>query len=215
MSPGWYVTLHGEGCDLRTWSRELADVAVGRLLEAPQDLWVLTSARFATCKDHGEVRALAEPLIDDLNVTMAGEHATLPLNVSAIVLVGADGARDYQHCIYLSLQPRGRVAARGVHKNELDARPLRDRVHGLLVQLVGARDGAGVYRTLELAEQLVGGQDTLRTLSGDKRSYRRFREWANAFRHPSVPYNVPAEIPMIEALGRLRSIVRIALRNKA
>jgi hypothetical protein len=162
-----------------------------------------------------KVRASAEPLVDDLNVTMAEEHATLPLNVTAIVLVRADAARHYQPCIYLSLQPRDQVAARGVYKNELDALPLRDRVHGLLVQLVEARDGAGKYRTLELAEQLVGGQGTLRTLSGDERSYRRFREWANAFRHPSVPYDVPAEIPMIEALGRLRSIVRLALRNSA
>lgn len=54
---------------------------------------------------------MAEPLIDDLNVTMAGDHATLPLDVSAIVLVGADGARHYQQFIYRSLPPRGRVAA--------------------------------------------------------------------------------------------------------
>lgn len=215
MPPGWYVTLHGEACDLRTWSRELADAAVGRLLETPQDLWLLTSARFARCQGHDDVRTLTEPLVDDLNVTMAEEHATLPLNVTAIVLIRADGVRHYQHCIYHSLQPRDQVAARGIYKNELDALPLRDRVHGLLVQLVEARDGAGIYRTLELAEQLVGGQGTLRTLSGDERSYRRFREWANAFRHPTVPYHVPAEIPMVEALGRLRSIVRIALGNKA
>lgn len=84
-----------------------------------------------------------------------------------------------------------------------------------LVRLVGARDWAGIYRTLELAEQLVGSQDTLRALSGNERNYRRLREWANAFRHLSVPYNVPAEIPMIEALGRLRSTVWNALRNKA
>lgn len=208
---GWYVSLHGEISDLERWQSVLVDPRDAKVFPRQHDTWFLTSARFDAASNENDVREAAYALLDELNVRMAISHATLPISLVTVDHVQDNDTGTTYRVSTMSAFPTARLkTTQAVRKNEFDNLPKTEKVRRLLSNLVRSTTWEDVYRTLEYAEHLVGGQRPLAGCVGNRAIYPRLRQVANSYRHVTVPDDPPA-IRLDDGKELLRSIVRIAL----
>lgn len=212
---GWYVSLHGEASDLQTWLTVLADSRDAKVFARQHDTWFLTSEQFDVASTENDVREAAFTLLDELNVRMALFHATLPIALVSVDRIEDDGAGTRYRVSTMSSLPSVRPnITQAMEKDDFENLPKVEKVRRLLSQLVRSRTWEDVYRTLEFAELLVGGQRLLDGYVSDSKIYSRLRQIANSYRHVTVPKNAPA-IRLDDGMRHLRTIVRAALSHAA
>ena len=208
-SPGWYARLIGDRRDLDAWELAFAPPSEPQVVRAPDSTTVLGSDKFASLLVPREVRRVAREIVNGLTVTMARTHAALPVKVMSVFEVREDGGAHHHMSLFSSLSvgdgPPQRPAT------PLDARKgmnIEDRIQLLLAQVGESSEWLGVYKTLERAEDLVGGQHKLRRLlKGRAADYERLRETANFYRHaiaraPSDPVALAQAPTLLDEFAR-------------
>ena len=210
---GWYVSLHGEERDLQTWLDVLVDLRDAKMFAKQHDTWLLRSIQFDSASTENDVRGAAYALLEELNVRMAISHATLPISLVTVDHVKEDGTGTRCRVSTMSTFPTVRPPlTQAVPKHDFDNLPKAEKVRRLLSELVRSTAWEDVYRTLEYAEHLVGGQRLLSGYVGDRKIYPRLRQVANSYRHVTVPDDPPA-IRLDDGTRLLRTIVRAALSH--
>lgn len=228
LPPGWYVQLAGDKFDLEDWAYSLNEPFDPVVMEEPDGTFLLKSSEFDSATTAEEVREKAKALINRLNGAMTVMHGARPVQVGGIIQVDDSGGRHasvFGEAVAIAL---GRARARatstvcGPNGEELPPLPPQpsdaqrwntlaaadDRVADLLEQLGKAADWYEIYKTIEFARDLAGGEQKLWTLLGTSAvECRNLKQTANFFRHALAP-RPKNPTPMADAKGLLNYMVR-------
>jgi hypothetical protein len=233
IAPGWYVRLTGDHSDLEEWHYTLKPPFDPFILREPDGTYLLMSAELSDAKGASEVHERAKALIDRLNGALTLAHETEPLKTGGVVRVDERGNRH----VNVFAEAVGEIAivskALGVGVTiGPDGQPLPqppeqesdvqqwnrlaaqyDLLADLLKQRGKASDWYEMYKTIELAERLVGGEHNLRGLLGDSaKKYKDLKRTANYYRH--APGDRPERLIKIgEGRSLLNFIVRCSIVN--
>ncbi len=233
FEPGWYVQLIGETLDLEDWDYTLNAPFDPITLKEQDGSYLLRSAEFQTASDALEVREKGKALINRLNGSMRLMHNSRPSKIGAIIQITEDGARlanVFAELSGLALRLRARGVLTSIGPDGLPlpppppepSNPQRwnmlaandDIVADLLEQLGKSENWYEIYKTIELAEKLAGGERKLKRLLGASGSnYKNLKRTANFYRHAreTRPQN-PTSLG--EAQSLLNHIVQCALAER-
>lgn len=233
LQAGWYVQLEGEAFDLEDWEYTLNppfDPVVQKYGEAE---FLLSSTEFAQAKDANEVREKALALVARLNGAMAIMHSAKPVQLGRVVQVDAKGARHstlYAEFADFTLRSKVRATAvvlgpDGHPKPPPPPQPsaaqtwnemasLDDDIADLLEQHGRAAGWYEIYKTIEVAEDIIGGNARTKRLAGmlgaSGSDFLAMRQTANYYRHARAP-RPKNPISLHEAAPLLNYLVRTVL----
>jgi hypothetical protein len=231
LMPGWFIQLTGHEFDFLYWERALSppfDPWCERIPRSESCVWALRSRSFENLQNAAEVRERAIPLIQRLNGALGVEVSAEALTLNSVGRIDDQGG--IQFAVFAEVHLRGRTMATAegrdakgnvippplpnasVVQKWIAAAEEHEDIADLLVFAGRADNWFDIYKTLELAETLAGGQPKLRTLLGDARDeYERMRRTANCYRHAS--YSSPPKVltTLTEARPLLSVIVRAVL----
>lgn len=237
--PGWVALLNGDAVDLGDWGRSLKqpfDPYCEQIAHGGGSAWALRSRQFDTLSDADDVRQRAIPLIEQLNGALA-----VTARAERVTLNGVGRIDEQGEChltVFASLATglgRARVTAfatieiRDQAGNLVPPPPPEPSDPQKWIRLAGQSDivadmlvfaGRGdnwfdIYKCIELAEKLVGGQHKLRTLLGSSaQQFKQMRKTANFHRHArgERPKTLTT---LIEAQSLLWFVVRFVLDQQA
>ena len=237
--PGWYVALHGELRDLELWCSKLSDpvravvtmdsigppLGVGASIAPQEDAlselfgpdgiarsFYLTSAELSKASDAREAVFLSHQIVGKLNVDMAMSYCTLPILVGQVSQVISQGNEQHHSFMTSSRLSVSIASRRGLDRNDYFSLQKSEKVEALLCKLNKSDSWENIYKTLELAEYLVGSKKELDRLCSPPIPFKDLRSYANRFRH-AVVSGSKVEFTLQRGRGLLRDIVRIALAN--
>ena len=231
LPAGWYVELRGDSVDLDDWVYTLNEPFDPVALKQDDGVYLLSSGEFAEASDAAEVREKAKGLIARLNGTMAIMHNARPVSCGGIRQVDEDGRSHITIFAEVVDFSMGRCVVRatatilGPDGKPLPPPPpqpsaaqewnylatLSDDVADLLEQRGRAKGWYEIYKTIEIAEGIVGGKHKLRKLlgaSGD--DFINLRQTANFFRHARAP-RPKILTDLSDANSLLNFLVRVVL----
>ena len=230
----WYVELRGENIDLDDWVYTLNEPFDPVAFKHPEWGYVLSSSEFTLSASASEIREKAKALINRLNGTMAVMHRCKPVSGGGIRELREDGISNVTVFAEMVAISFGRAVARGtatvIRPDGLPGPPpppqpsmaqswnllatFDNNVADLLEQHGKADGWYEIYKTLELAECIVGGERRLKRLLGASgQAYANMRRTANFYRHARAAR--PVTMPTIhEAIKLLHFIVRTVLDQK-
>lgn len=232
---GWYVQLNGHLADLAVWRDQLTHDSEPYAVQFRDDspstyLW---SSEFQDLAGPEEVLACARPMVETLNGLLALHSLAEELAVGSALYVSRDGSHHSylffeekiairDHVAIGVVDEQGRVVSVQTPQAALGHRKLaaaNKDAAALLAHFGNARRGDWfeLYKTLEMAEKLVGGEKALRRQLPDL-PLKRIRTAANYHRHAPLgtkAYNNSAGITVEEAVRALPKIVRHALQHIA
>jgi hypothetical protein len=186
---GWFVHLGGREDDLHIWARSLPppdDPWCDFVPDGPDALWALRSRSFGALGSPEEVKAAALPLIDQLNGALAitaDTRRVTPQGVGRIyndqgathMTVFPEAALTYHRFIFektterqaysspVSTPANTTLIVRSWIKLAAGAKDVAD-----LLVFAGRQDNwFDIYKTIEVAERIVGGERELRGLLGE------------------------------------------------
>lgn len=120
---------------------------------------------------------------------------------------GIGEARDAEGNLIPPAPPQPSNAQRWIGAAKTD-----DQIADMLVFAGRADNWFDIYKAVELAEKIAGGQHKLRRLLGaSAREYKRMRNTANCFRHARFNKPPPILTTLAEARPLLSHIVRTVL----
>jgi len=233
-TPGWIVQLTGHDFDLSYWERSLKlpfDPWCERILRDGRFVFALRSHTFDDAQSADEVRERAIPLIEQLNGALrvlegaepltfqgvgriddqGGFHVTVFAGTGNIQLRGAmvtatGEVRDAKGNLIPPPPPSPSAAQRWAEAAEKD-----DDIADMLVFAGRADNWFDIYKAIELAERLSGGQHELPKLLGDATAEcKNIRETANYYRHART-YRPETLTNLTQAKPLLSFIVRTVL----
>ena len=233
LPPGWYVQLVGDRFDLEDWAYSLNGPFDPIVLPEADGNFLLKSSEFEAAETVDEVREKANALINRLNGAMTIMHGTRPARVGGIIRAEASGARHAYVFAEAAALAFGRCRARaiatvlGPNGKALPTPPPEpsdaqrwnylaagnDKIADLLEQLGKAEGWYEIYKTIEFASELVGGEHKLWALLGSSASdCKNLKQTANFFRHARAPRpKIPTAVG--DAKSLLISMVRTALET--
>lgn len=201
---GWYVVLGGHEGDLSEWRYELVppfDPYVLKVSETETALW---SADVQDAKDAAEVRERASTILRVLNGALKLTVSSEPVAMASVAHVNDAGVRS----TYMFIEPasmrvrafalRPVVVAYDADGNLIPPPPPSpsraqrwaslgrsyDVVADMLDHYGRADNWFDIYKTIELAEALFGGEHKLkRTLGPRAADAKRLKQSANFYRH--------------------------------
>jgi hypothetical protein len=224
-APGWIVLLSGQNIDLRLWERLLKHPSEPWCERMPQGGLALRSRSFDQAQNAQEVKGRAVLLIERLNGALSVEVCAEPLHFWFVGRIDADGKMG----IWLFPQT-GHVRLRGagiltadVEQRDANGNPVpppppepsaaqrwiaaaekNDDLADLLVFAGRADNWFDIYKAIEMAERLSGGEHKLLGLLGaSATACKNLKETANTYRHarpnrrPQVPVELAAAKPLL------------------
>lgn len=223
VSPGWYVILGGHSVDLRDWEDTLSKPFDPVVIRGPDGDFLLGSADFQSQADAIDVRERGRALIARLNGAMALMHGSEPIELKGVVRFDAEGRKHitiFAEGMNLSLRGcsmRATVTIHGPDGKPLPPPPPRpslpqlwnvsatenDDIADLLEQHGKATGWYEIYKTIEIAEVIVGGKHKLEAMLGEaKANFSNMRRTANFYRHarairPDVPTTLADAKPLL------------------
>lgn len=233
----WAVQLDGASVDLDEWEQALPDLSDFRMVKVPQGdslVSALAGPPLEALADASDVRARARLFIEQMNGVMWLAYRALPISLGSTVFRLGPGSsvgvnvfvesgtalrlRGLRAVVTIT-QPDGTTvsstpATDPLYRRALSEAESSDAVADLLVQAGRADNWFDLYKAIELAERLAGGEKELRFLMGDQGgAFKNARTTANFFRH--APRNPrPARLYTIEeARDLLAKAVEIVLRR--
>lgn len=231
----WAVQLDGDHIDLIEWERALPDLSDFHMVKVPQgdrSVFGLTGPALQEATEAAEVRAKARGFVEQMNGVMWLVCRAQPVSLGNTVFTlgaGSVGVHIFLefsdvvrlgglHPIVTVQQPDGSVIASTpgtdpVYRQALLAAESSDEVADLLVQAGRADNWFDLYKAIELAERLAGGETALRKLLGAQgKTFKQVRTTANFFRHARAHRPVPMST-LSEAHDLLAEVVGIVLRR--
>lgn len=229
LSPGWYAQLAGEKVDLSDWVYTLNEPFDPVAIEEPNGTFVLRSNEFESAETAAEVREKALALIARINGAMALMHSATPVRFAGVIRIDEERNRHTYAFGEMVAVEFGRLVMRSTAVVlGRDGKPLpppppqpsaaqvwnrlaaqNDDVADLLEQLGKADGWYEIYKTIEIAEAIVGGRRQLEGILGEARSeFAQMRRTANFYRHARAPR--PA---VLTALAKAKSLLNFAVRT--
>ncbi|MBL8558802.1 MAG: hypothetical protein JNM47_08795 [Hyphomonadaceae bacterium] len=228
----WAVELVGDSADLVEFERVLDpnfDPRIHRVNGKP----ALRSAELEALTGAQDVRDRARGLIDVLNGAVVLLRAADPVRPGAVFRVKDDGGVDTTVFADLSLRLRavvlsGTVVIRDADGNIVPPPPptankaqvwaqaavADDDIADLLTFLGRANNWFDLYKAIEMAEKLVGGEHTLQNMLGSTgTSFKNARTTANWHRH-ARGHKPTAPATFDEALTLVKFAANLALEAK-
>lgn len=228
--PGWFVALRGHPADLEEWEHALKlpfDPWVKRVPHRNEMLWGLRTIGFKDAADASEVRVWALPLIDRLNGAMAVVARVERVEFDGVGLVRPSGevnltffaemtahARSSARVIAEIRDSEGNLAPSPPSKPSapqgwMQASASNDKIADLLVYAGRADNWFDIYKAIEIAESIAGGEHDLQKLLGSAAPrLKNMRSTANYYRHAPGYYKPSLLITQGEATSLLASVVR-------
>ncbi len=231
LPAGWYVQLAGDAPDLADWARSLNAPFDPIVFSEADGTTFLTTTEFGDLDDASDVRDRALSIIAQLNGAMSVMHGASPVVLNSVVHADATGARRQ----YMIIEAAGIVLGRatvfatavvsGPDGQAVPPQPpqassaqdwLRlsaqnDLVADMLAFLSRANNWYDLYKTIECAEKLVGGEHSLPQYLGDTaKKLKDVRTTANFYRHARA-YRPPHPVALTDALPIVRWVVRTVL----
>jgi hypothetical protein len=233
LEPGWYVRLEGHKFDLADWREVYCPPFNPVVVTDHSERALLYSREMQTCVSGSEAWEKAIALVGRLNGAVALVRAGQPIKPAGIIHVGSDG-KETQHLTMImgAATFRSRVsgaairhagngepipepepvpsAAQALH----DAALSDDDIADLLEQLGRSDNWYDIYKAIEIAQVLCGGQHKLfAMLEGSRSACENMRKTANFFRHARAPRPaVLTELP--QAVHLLHFMAQTALNHK-
>jgi hypothetical protein len=232
----WAVQLEGAHLDIQAWEMALPDLSNYRVEKVPQAskmVFALCGPPLQQFTEARDVCAKALSFIEQMNGLMWLAYRAEPLCFGGTVFqLGANGSVGvtvmvgFGPAIRLGglrpvitvTQADGTVVASTpatdpVLRHALLAAEQSADVMDLLVQMGRADNWYDLYKAIELAERLVGGEPALRNLMGHQSgAFKAVRTTANFFRHART--HRPGTLSTMEdARALLAQAVEIVLRR--
>lgn len=224
-APGWLVALAGHAFDLRDWERSFKppfDPWCERMPHGTNFIFSLRSHTFVDAQCAGEVKELAIPLINRLNGALAMVTDAEPLTFQSVFRINDQGGMSFWSSVEDHVKARDRIddEVRDRSGNLIPASPpeqstaqkwvaaaeKNDDISDLLTFAGRADNWFDIYKAIELAERLSGGEhDLRRSLGGSGAKCKSMRETANFFRHargyrPAVLTNIKDARPLLSII---------------
>jgi hypothetical protein len=235
LSPGWVARVTGHEFDFSDWERILRRPFDPWCERIPRDggvIWALRSRSFDNLQSAGEVRESAIPLIERLNGALSVEASAEPLKFDGVGRIEEEGG--FHLTVFAESHSRARASVtataevRGANGNPVPPPPPaesstqrwikaaeeNDDIADMLVFAGRADNWFDIYKALELAEKLAGGEHKLRMRLGNtSNKYKRMKSTANYYRH--ARYHRPDLLTtLVEARPLLSLIVRTVLGSQ-
>jgi hypothetical protein len=231
LAAGWYVQITGDNFDLEEWDHSLNEPFDPVVLAEPDGNFLLRSSEFHTAQNAEEVREKAQALISRLNGAMSLTHGCSPVSLGGVIQAGENGARhafvyaESSVIVLSSLRARVTATVSGPNGQVVPPPPPKpsdaqrwnakaagdDKVADLLEQLGKAKGWYEIYKTIEFASHLAGGERELWALLGSSAAdCKKLKQTANFYRHARAPR--PANpTPIGDAKPLLDMMVRKAI----
>jgi hypothetical protein len=232
LSAGWVARLSGHEFDLAYWERSLRPPFDPWCDRLPQDgRLVLRSYRFDGLQSADEVRKRAIPLIQQLNGALGVAISAEPLSFDGVGCIDDQGEVHLHFFAELNEQLHGFMVTATAEVRDSDgnlippappqpsnaqkwigAAEKNNQIADMLVFAGRADNWFDIYKAVEIAEKLAGGQHKLSGLLGTfDQEYKRMRYTANSYRH--VGFDRPPTVltTLAEAKSLLSHIVRTVL----
>ena len=230
-APGWYAQLSGEQADLDDWAKTLNDPFDPLVLKLPDSTFVLKSIDFDALESADEVRSRALIIVARLNGALRLATQAQPIGLSSIIKFDAGGQRhaflflESAAIAFCRFGGSANLTLRGPNGEPLPAskpppsepqRWLRladknDLLAELLDHFGRADNWYDIYKTIEVAEKVVGGEKALRgTLGVLGKDLKDVRTSANHHRH-FRGYKPESLKTLADAKALLAQVVRATL----
>lgn len=208
LPPGWYVQLIGDTFDLEDWDYSLNEPFDPVVIAEADGKFLMKSSEFDSAASAEEVREKAKALINRVNGAMSIMHGTTPMQVGAIIRADETGGRQsyvFAEAEGIALgrcRARATAIALGPNGEVIPPSPPQpsdaqrwntiaaddDGVADLLEQHGKANDWYDIYKTIEFASLLAGGEHRLWTLLGPSAAdCKNLKQTANFYRHARAP----------------------------
>ena len=228
---GWHVQWAGEPVDLNDWKRTLNEPFDPFVEEFPDGTIALCSTQFDKLKSAQEVRSAALILIARLNGALRLTAAAQPLKLNNIIQIDDEGRRHATIFAEAAAFAFGRATATftavllGADGTPLPPPPPQpsdpqkwlvlasssDLYAALLDHFGRAENWYDIYKTIEVAEKLKGGEKALQKAMGSLgKDLKSMRSSANFHRHFST-YRPAHLFDLPEAKNLLSQVVRLVL----
>lgn len=237
LVPGWHVVLCGDLSVMKLWARDGScfeydfasdligppieengaqawsahDPVAGHWTDGCSRSFFLTTNKLSKASDADEAITLSRRIIDDLNIDMAMFRHSLPISCSGVVLASPSGSRNYQDYIWSCSNNSIKEPRISLTKEEYNALSKREKVRALLYEFSGVGGYDGIYKTLELSQQIVGKNADLSKLCPTGIDYKNFRAFVNRYRH-AVTDDLKVSFTRPKVHRVLRKIVETALK---
>jgi hypothetical protein len=229
---GWYAILTGHQFDLSDWASALKAPFDPVAIWLKPDILGLQSSEFARAEDASDVRGRARALVERLNGAMSLWNRARPVQTDSVVRVDENGRQH--HTMFAepgSFELRSHARAVGLTigvdgkpieappqpsmPQELIALGFEDEIVADMLSHLGRADNwYDIYKTVELAEALVGGKHKLeRLLKAALPKFPTMRATANYHRHARA-YLPPELTSLKDAKVILRQAVNTALAQR-
>lgn len=230
---GWGAKLEGHLFDLEDWSDALQKPFspwIARVAREGGDLFILRSADLDVLATALEVYERAVPMVERLNGALQLAIGGQPVRCAAaakidelgqvtahhVFAVGAAHGRSRGSAALIFSGPDGVVSpppppVRSAPQKWLDASEANDDIADLLAHLARADNWYDLYKAIELAQALVGGEAALLKFLGDEgKAFKLLKVTANFHRHARGQTYKPSDLA---TLSEARAGVNSALRR--
>ena len=193
-------------------------------------LWAFRTISLKDAADASEVRGWALPLIDRLNCAMAVEAQTERVEFHGVGLIRPSG--EVNLTVFAEMTARARVSVRAIAEIRdpegnlapppppepsaaqgwVQASESSDKIADLLVYAGRADNWFDIYKAIEMAERIVGGEHDLQKLLGPAAAQlKSMRSTANFYRHAPGYYRPPVLMTQDEAKSLLAFVIQTVI----
>lgn len=231
--PGWYARLQGDDVDLDDWAYSLNEPFDPVAEKLPNGETVLRSIDFEGLNEASEVRERALVLIGRLNGALNLWNGARPVKFAGVYRIDEAGkqhawifaemtAIEFGRCVMRAtavlLGPDGKILPPPPPKpsqpqewNRLAEKD--DDISDLLENFGRADSWFDIYKTIEIAEHIAGGEHKLwRLLAADAKPAKKLKATANFYRHAKA-YRPPDLLSLANAKPILVHLVRTVLTS--
>lgn len=229
--PGWYARIEGDDADLDDWRHSLNEPFDPVAEKLPNGETVLRSTDFEGLADASEVRERALVLIGRLNGALNLWNGTRPVRFAGVYRIDSEGkqhawifaemaALEFGRCVMRAtavvfgpdgkpLPPPAPTPSQPQNWNGLAES--NDDISDLLDHFGRADNWYDIYKTIEIAEDLVGSEHKLwKLLADDAQAAKNLKTCANFYRHAKT-HRPRHLLTLVEGKPILAHLVRTLL----
>jgi len=229
--PGWYIRLEGHDFDLADWRDTLSEPFDPVAILHPDGETLLSGQEFHGLLEPSEVRERGKILIARLNGALSLSTNARPVKMGPVINIDGAGQKRVHtfmqadgavfrvrgsKLILTAYDPDGNVIP---PSPPIPSEPQRwiglaqenDNVSDMLDHFGRADNWYDIYKTIEFAEHVAGGEHRLKKRLSDKaKAAKHLKMSANFFRHAKA-YRPPQLLSLNETRPVLADVVRAAI----